>query len=925
VDNESNSDSDFDSDGSGEDEKSSDRDEEQPGSDLEITVNWGTKPASPPSRHLPMEVHRAVPSPTPQPSRRVNVGRIQELLRKKDEATLAKLATPSNTHLNQAITAVNYNTNSGQAQPKLHGAQGSNMGTSHVPRSLTSLARQSTSDQSAISRSKMQSAESTARSGIQSNSAKVNKELSRSTDVKSALNTWNSVKPVQSAPRSSRDGGPSTVIPGSALYLSKRPASIESRLTVSSDTASTRHGTQDAGSAITPQIGTAAAGNSKSVDNVLQGVRQSGQLQKAAILHKSPPTSAQAKGHGHISQMPGSPRTVATNLSNQTLQRIQSRKTSEAARKQTKLPQHNPAAPNEGVTGTLSSTSRPAAAQNPSPQTVSRTHTPQIKLARTSATKLQVPSSVTSVQKRKAEDVVRRDVPSAKKLTTALTNPKSVIRLSTEALDTPNPTISSSTTKSIASLKPTGVEKKAAASRSTLTTKQQPRAPLPRNTVQEANPTPLTTTRKQPNLQEQAPRNVPKEVIQNPNLAQVIKGSSANLLQSTRTDKIAMQKPPVRADHSVKGLSTVIQEPKDARPNGTMVSQVKDAVPRLSIEMQKGQGESIKESDGVVSTPIANGPPSIPVRLPKTHQKIPGGPLPPTSQMIKKGLDPAGNSLTSLVKLQPPHTTAPQHRSTPITIPSTSPTLAPDAEPYFEYSIFQKIWSDSEEESSVTARELASHPCTNIDEANDQAERLFNDALHQYKQHFQVQFIEWTNRLDAHGCNALTGTFAPYNYPSKKSRMKLWVQRDQVSVHAGRREKDLKCTSFVAKTLYVLRLFKLISPTSDSDTDDTAQITNPTRVYYPLPCTECYTTLDAANRAARNLQIELSHKSNPSDLDKLWQIQNLEQLNRKARELVEAEAEDGRYWKSEFNGSGLGSATFELLVERVGLCGPRNL
>jgi hypothetical protein len=918
VDNESDSDSDLDSDGSEGNGMSKNGDEE-PEADREITVNWKSKPVNPPPKQLSVEVHRAVPSPTPQPSRRVNVGRIKALLRKKDEATLAKLATPSNTPRDRAIAAVVHDSSSKQAQPELHVARGSSIVTSHVPKSLTSSAQQSVS--------KTQTAGSTARSVMQGNSIRVNKELSRSTDVKPALNTSITVNPVQSASRSARNGGSSAVTPGLALSLNKKPACSEGRLVVASDTVPTRHGTQDAGSAIAPRIGTAMAGRTKLVGN-FQGTRQSGQPQNAAILHKSPSTSAQVKEHGHVSQMPDGPRIGTTNPRNQVLQQTQSKKTSEAPRKQITLPHQSLAAPIKGVTKTVSPTKRLGATQNPSPQTAPRPHTPQNKIMRTTTPNLQLPNSVTSVQKRKAEDMVREssgDAPLAKKLATALTNSNNVTRSSTEALDKPNTTKSSSSNKSTAASAPTASQKEAAVSRSTPATKQKPQTPTPTTTVQKTNPTPLTTIEKQPNLQNQAPRNVPKELIQNSNLAQV-KGSSANLPHSAQSDTITTQKLYVCVENPVRYLSTVVQGPKDTNSNGTKVAQVKDDVPQqVSAEIQKGQGEPAREAERLVSSPIATSPPSIPVGLPKTNPKLPEKLPPPASQLTKEGPDPARDSPTSTVKIQQPHDTAPQQKSTPVTILSTSPTLAPDAEPYFEYSIFQKIWLESEDESSATARELTSLPCTNIDEANDQAEKLFNDALHQYKQHFRVQFIEWTNRLDEHGCNALTGTFAPNEYPTKKSRMKLWVQRDQVSVYAGRGEKDLKCTSFIAKTLYVVRLFKLVPATTDSDTDDTTEPAKSTRVYHPLPCTECYTTLEAANRAAKNLQIELSHKTNPNNLDKLWQIQNLAQLNRRMRDLAEAETEEEKYWKSEFNGSGLGSATFELMVERVGLCGPRNL
>lgn len=259
------------------------------------------------------------------------------------------------------------------------------------------------------------------------------------------------------------------------------------------------------------------------------------------------------------------------------------------------------------------------------------------------------------------------------------------------------------------------------------------------------------------------------------------------------------------------------------------------------------------------------------------------------------------------------------------------PTPLTDSEPYFEYCVFQKIWCDAEDESSVSATELSLHPSTNIEEVNSQAERLFHNLRREYQQHFQVNFTDWSNKRDDHGCNVLVGSFAPVDYPKKQTHVKIWVQRDHVSAMANQAAANLKHTSFISKTIYVLRLFKILPssrPTDSADSDDSDDDSSArtfTRVYHPHSRTECYTTFDTANRAAKSLQIELSHKPNPNAMDKMWQANNLAELNKRTSELENAKDEKGRYWKSEFNGSGLGSATFELRVEKVGLCGPRNL
>lgn len=284
---------------------------------------------------------------------------------------------------------------------------------------------------------------------------------------------------------------------------------------------------------------------------------------------------------------------------------------------------------------------------------------------------------------------------------------------------------------------------------------------------------------------------------------------------------------------------------------------------------------------------------------------------------------PEVSPMPNVAALQPP-LSLPGTASSIVNLPSL-PRLPSDAEPYFEYSIFNKIWSASGDESFVDATELTSTPCTDINAANTHVEMLFNNAREQYQQHFSVRFSEWTNKPDDHGCSVFLGTFAPIEYPSKKSCIKFWVERHTVSAEAGRTPKELKHTSFVARTLYVLRLFRLLpaTPESDGETEDTTGTAASTRAYHPLPHTECYATLDAANRAAKNVQIEMSHKSNPSKFDEFFQTKNVGELNQKVNDLRQAEEED-RYWKSRFHDSRMISE-FELLVEKAGFCGPRNL
>lgn len=259
----------------------------------------------------------------------------------------------------------------------------------------------------------------------------------------------------------------------------------------------------------------------------------------------------------------------------------------------------------------------------------------------------------------------------------------------------------------------------------------------------------------------------------------------------------------------------------------------------------------------------------------------------------------------------------------------TPPGLVKDAEPYFEYSIFQKLWASTQNESDITAAELISRPFINIDEANIQAELLFQNSKSQYTQHFRVLFSSINSTRDKIDCLTMLGTFSPLDNPGKKSYLKIWVQRDCVSKFANKAPQDLGLAPFISKSMYILRLFKLISSDKDTDTDTDSNIEveePPVRAYQPLPRTEIYTTLDAANRAARSLQIELSHERDPkSPLTTKWQEINLRELNAKVHAFDPSMGGKEACWNSTFNGCGLGADRFELVVEQVRLCGPRNL
>lgn len=294
----------------------------------------------------------------------------------------------------------------------------------------------------------------------------------------------------------------------------------------------------------------------------------------------------------------------------------------------------------------------------------------------------------------------------------------------------------------------------------------------------------------------------------------------------------------------------------------------------------------------------------------------------PTKNQTTKGKEPAETSIIPEILSVPAHDNTTNTDVASAIDLSTSAAIPQDAESFFEYSVLERF-SRSTENVSPDDGMVLSSSCTNIEEANARAKRVFDYKCAQYQQHFAIHFSEAITKRDDNGCAQLVGTFAPVDQPSKQILLTVWVRRDRVSEFAGQTRKDVKFTSFISKTVYVLRLFKLSPIASESEKGDVAA--DSLRIHHPHSRTECYTTLAGANRAAKNLQIELSHEPKPSDLEKKWQAQNLSELNKKMMELEEASDGEEKCWKSKFNGSGRGSDKYELLVEKVGLCGPRNL
>ncbi|RAR08096.1 hypothetical protein DDE82_002427 [Stemphylium lycopersici] len=315
-------------------------------------------------------------------------------------------------------------------------------------------------------------------------------------------------------------------------------------------------------------------------------------------------------------------------------------------------------------------------------------------------------------------------------------------------------------------------------------------------------------------------------------------------------------------------------------------------------------------------------------------------PLPNPPSPARPGNEPASPEVAQAPPISPPVTASISSSSAANTngdifIPSQPCTILKEAVPYFEYSVFQKHWSSEQQEKDGTSIEVSVRPCTNADEANAQAERLFQSS-HQY---FQDMLVEHSIQQDDNGCAVFTTHIAPYDYPAKKNHIKIWVQRHAVSRFANRTPQSLQGPSFISSTGYILRLFKLLAPpdsssSSDSDTpsadpasDDANEGSQaPLRVHRAHARPGVYTTIASANRAARNLQIELSHEKEPRRaMTRIFQQRDLETLNAKLLALDSAARPEHGCWRSRFNACGRGGDGLELVVEETRICGPRNV
>lgn len=269
-----------------------------------------------------------------------------------------------------------------------------------------------------------------------------------------------------------------------------------------------------------------------------------------------------------------------------------------------------------------------------------------------------------------------------------------------------------------------------------------------------------------------------------------------------------------------------------------------------------------------------------------------------------------------------------------------------ETSPLFQYTIWQKFYFNELEEASATPVQIMSRAYTNIDEANKQAKALI-EAIRNFTRFYGANIENWYEMRDKHDCISFSGSFTTTNEEKEmeKKYHKIWVEQ-QLVWRPGARVPNGK-TPFINKTIYILRLCKLHFPDEDMSSPSPSPSTSPALTpahrpkptpirerlsltspsilfLLPSPLTETYTVLDLANRAARRLQVALSHKRNPiSEAEKKWQ----EEDNRKLRDQVHAldptlGGVEG-CWKSEFNG--LGGERYGLVVEECGVGGPRNI
>ncbi|KAF2277987.1 uncharacterized protein EI97DRAFT_432077 [Westerdykella ornata] len=313
---------------------------------------------------------------------------------------------------------------------------------------------------------------------------------------------------------------------------------------------------------------------------------------------------------------------------------------------------------------------------------------------------------------------------------------------------------------------------------------------------------------------------------------------------------------------------------------------------------------------------------------------------------------------------------------------TTIPTL-PQTQT-FTYTLHQKLYTELDNPSLIPSTPL-SPPYTSLAAANAQA-ALLVAATKSFHASHNIHFSSVREFRDENDCLVFVGVgtnpAAGDDVAGRKNYCRIWVERRVVlgdvrgtadAAESGDAQGGR--TEYICKTLFLLRLCKVIvndSSDSEADDGDDGDSGEVRLEYIPLSdpairrlnvFSEVYTVRAQANSAARRLQIGLSHKKEPlKETERRWQeeenrrlmdkIHVLEGLDTvigsgdeseegeekekgkgkgkgKGRKKTEAEREAEKparrrgCWESEFNG--LGGERYRLWVERVQVCGPRNM
>ncbi|KAF2657202.1 hypothetical protein K491DRAFT_677375 [Lophiostoma macrostomum CBS 122681] len=256
--------------------------------------------------------------------------------------------------------------------------------------------------------------------------------------------------------------------------------------------------------------------------------------------------------------------------------------------------------------------------------------------------------------------------------------------------------------------------------------------------------------------------------------------------------------------------------------------------------------------------------------------------------------------------------------------PSTPAQVSPPPT-IFAYTIWERLFSETDQSTSTNpATQIVSRAYTDLDHANAQAERRIDATLH-HPTFYTIQFQDWQKTRDENDCVTFLATFTNLQDRGKKHYHKIWVARSAEPQTPT--DAVIPRTPFINKTLYILRLAKVL------EADDEDEDAPPALEFQSLATpemrarglfSELMTVLGDANRAARRLQIALSHMKNPgTEAEKIWQENDDRRLREKMHALDSGVGGKAGLWESEFNG--LGGERFRLVVEEVGVSGPRNV